>query len=55
MNPITLTRLKLDLTQEQFAALLGVKRNAVSNWERGIKKPTARNQYKIDQLGKGTP
>jgi DNA-binding transcriptional regulator YiaG len=52
MNPITLTRLKLDLTQEQFAALLGVKRNAVSNWERGIKTPSKRNQYKIDQLGK---
>jgi len=55
MNPITLTRLKLDLTQAQFAAKLGVKQNAVSNWERGIKTPSKRNQYKIDKLAKETP
>jgi len=53
MNHITLTRLKLDLTQAQFAALLGVTPQAVGLWERGIKKPNDRNQYKIDQLARG--
>lgn len=42
-SDLRVARVRLALTQQQFAALLGVTRNTVARWERGeltIKNPT---------------
>ncbi len=40
-------RLELDLEQEQVAAEVGVTRLSVSNWERGIYRPSKRAMIPI--------
>lgn len=45
-------RLELGLKQDQVAAIIGVTRMSVSNWERGIYGPTKRAMIPIiDFLG----
>lgn len=43
-------RHKLAMTQEEFAYLLDVSVNSVSNWERGIVKPDKRNLKAIKEV-----
>jgi Predicted transcriptional regulator len=35
-SPLKMIREQLDLSQEQFARLIGVSSKSVSNWERGV-------------------
>lgn len=35
-SPLKMLREQLDLSQEQFARLIGVSSKSVSNWERGV-------------------
>ncbi|MEG4167210.1 MULTISPECIES: helix-turn-helix domain-containing protein [unclassified Microcoleus] len=35
-SPLKMLRDQLDLSQEQFARLIGVSSKSVSNWERGV-------------------
>lgn len=45
-------REKLNLSQEEFAALLGVSQSCVAKWETGKCKPTADKLVKVaDVLG----
>lgn len=37
---IKLTRLKLKLTQEQFASEMGVTRSCIQKWEKGTRVPS---------------
>ncbi len=39
-SPIVRARLKAGLTQEKFAALLGVSRRTLEQWEQGRRKPS---------------
>ena len=39
-SPIVRARLKAGLTQVQFAALLGVSRRTLEQWEQGRRKPS---------------
>jgi putative transcriptional regulator len=39
-SPVLRARLKSGLTQSQFAALLGVSRRTLEQWEQGRRKPT---------------
>ena len=39
-SPIVRTRLKSGLTQAQFAALLGVSRRTLEQWEQGRREPS---------------
>jgi putative transcriptional regulator len=43
-------RLRLGLTQAQFAELLGCSINAVEKWEQGQRQPNAEFQAKIDAI-----
>ncbi len=51
-SPIVRARLKADLTQEQFAALLGVSRRTLEQWEQGRRKPSqaAKTLIKVAEL-----
>src|SRR5437870_12220939 len=44
-SPIVRARLKAGLTQEQFAALLGVSRRTLEQWEQGRRKPSQRQRH----------
>jgi putative transcriptional regulator len=39
-SPIVRARLKTGLTQEKFAALLGVSKRTLEQWEQGRRKPS---------------
>lgn len=39
-SPVVRARLKAGLTQTQFAALLGVSRRTLEQWEQGRRKPS---------------
>ena len=39
-NDVTATRAKLQLSQNKFAALLGISVKTLHNWEQGRRKPT---------------
>lgn len=39
-NSVAATRTKLRLTQDKFAALLGISVKTLHNWEQGRRKPT---------------
>lgn len=54
MNPteIKQKRIKLGLTQEAFAQLLGVSFQTINRWERGSFKPSPLALEKINQLKK---
>jgi len=43
-------RKKLNLTQKQFAELLGVSVSAVRHWEQGIRNPSTPTLKLIDRL-----
>ena len=45
-------RLKLLLTQAEFASLLGVSFESVNRWENGKNEPTMRVKRKLAQLFK---
>lgn len=45
-------RIKLGLTQEAFASMLGVSFTTVSRWERGLGKPSPMAQKNIQNLVK---
>jgi len=45
-------RLKLNLSQEQFAELLGVDPRSVSRWENGHHKPSPMAQKLMDMITK---
>jgi len=45
-------RLKMNLTQEQFAELLGVDPRSVSRWENGHHKPSPMAQKLIEMIVK---
>ena len=45
-------RLKMNLTQEQFAELLGVDPRSVSRWENGHHKPSPMAQKLMDMIAK---
>ena len=51
-SPIVRARLKAGLTQEQFAALLGVSKRTVEQWEQGRRKPSraAQTLIKVAEL-----
>jgi putative transcriptional regulator len=51
-SPIVRARLKTGLTQEQFAALLGVSRRTLEQWEQGRRKPSqaAKTLIKVAEL-----
>ena len=51
-SPIVRARLKAGLTQEQFAALLGVSRRTLEQWEQGRRKPNqaAKTLIKVAEL-----
>ena len=51
-SPIMRARMKAGLTQGQFAALLGVSRRTLEQWEQGRRKPTraARTLIKVAEL-----
>jgi len=40
-SPVVRARLKCGLTQAQFAALLGVSRRTLEQWEQGRRQPSA--------------
>jgi len=50
--PIVRARLKSGLTQEQFAALLGVSKRTLEQWEQGRRQPSraAKTLIKIAEL-----
>ena len=48
--PLKKHRLLHDLTQKQVAEKIGVSKEAVSNWERGITFPTPPNIDKLCEL-----
>lgn len=45
---VAAARDKLKLTQEEFAALLGISRRTIENWEQGHRKPTGAAKVLID-------
>lgn len=47
---IRAVRATLGLSQERFAAVLGVSQRAVSHWERGTRTPTIRALVKLSRL-----
>jgi len=51
-SPIVRARLKAGLTQRQFAALLGVSRRTLEQWEQGRRKPSraAKTLIKVAEL-----
>ncbi|MEX0806354.1 MAG: helix-turn-helix domain-containing protein [Candidatus Binatia bacterium] len=51
-SPIVRARLKTGLTQEQFAALLGVSKRTLEQWEQGRRKPSqaAKTLIKVAEL-----
>lgn len=51
-SPIVRARLKAGLTQEQFAALLGVSRRTLEQWEQGRREPSgaAKTLIKVAEL-----
>jgi putative transcriptional regulator len=51
-SPIVRARLKAGLTQQQFAALLGVSRRTLEQWEQGRRKPSraAKTLIKVAEL-----
>jgi putative transcriptional regulator len=51
-SPIVRARLKAHLTQEQFAALLGVSKRTLEQWEQGRRKPSqaAKTLIKVAEL-----
>ena len=51
-SPIVRARLKAGLTQGQFAALLGVSRRTLEQWEQGRRKPSraANTLIKVAEL-----
>jgi len=51
-SPIVRARLKAGLTQEQLAALLGVSKRTLEQWEQGRSKPSqaAKTLIKIAEL-----
>ena len=51
-SPIVRARLKTGLTQEQFAALLGVSKRTLEQWEQGRLKPSqaAKTLIKVAEL-----
>jgi putative transcriptional regulator len=51
-SPIVRARLKAGLTQQQFAALLGVSKRTVEQWEQGRRKPSraAKTLIKVAEL-----
>jgi putative transcriptional regulator len=51
-SPIVRGRLKAGLTQEQFAALLGVSKRTLEQWEQGRCKPSqaAKTRIKVAEL-----
>lgn len=51
-SPIVRARLKTGLTQEKFAALLGVSRRTLEQWEQGRRKPSqaAKTLIKVAEL-----
>ena len=48
--PLKKHRLLHDLTQKQVAEKIGVSKEAVSNWERGVTYPTPPNIDKLCEL-----
>lgn len=50
---IELLRLGLTLTQEQFAAKLGVHQSTVARWESGDSAPRDRDKVRIADLDPG--
>jgi putative transcriptional regulator len=51
-SPIVRARWKAGLTQEQFAALLGVSKRTLEQWEQGRRKPSqaAKTLIKVAEL-----
>lgn len=51
-SPIVRARLKSDLTQAQFAALLGVSKRTLEQWEQGRRQPSgaAKTLIKLAEL-----
>ena len=51
-SPIVRARLKAGLTQKRFAALLGVSRRTLEQWEQGRRKPSraAKTLIKVAEL-----
>jgi putative transcriptional regulator len=51
-SPIVRARLKAGLTQEQFAALLGVSKRMLEQWQQGRRKPSqaAKTLIKVAEL-----
>lgn len=51
-SPIVRARLKVGLTQAQFAALLGVSRRTLEQWEQGRREPSgaAKTLIKVAEL-----
>jgi putative transcriptional regulator len=51
-SPIVRARLQAGLTQQQFAALLGVSRRTLEQWEQGRRKPSraAKTLIKVAEL-----
>ena len=51
-SPIVRARLKAGLTQAQFAALLGVSRRTLEQWEQGRREPSkaAKTLIKVAEL-----
>ena len=43
-------RLSANLTQEQFAEIIGVSRTAVAKWENGYAEPTLQNIVRISEI-----
>jgi DNA-binding XRE family transcriptional regulator len=43
-------RIKLKLSQQQLAVMIGVSRRTVSNWETGSDLPSDNNKQKLEQL-----
>ena len=43
-------RVKLKLSQQQLAVMIGVSRRTISNWESGADLPSDANKQKLEQL-----
>lgn len=52
LHPIAAYRVRHGLTLEQFGAMVGVEKAAVSKWEDGI-GPSPQNAIKIEQVTGG--